>query len=74
MKNNEVFNMVVIGDSIAWGNGLNKKSKYSYLVADWLQEKLNRPVEVTVYAHSGAAIAGESGKSIDPNLNSGSLR
>ena len=72
VKNNEVFNMVVIGDSIAWGNGLNKKNKYPYLVADWLQEKLNRPVEVTVYAHSGATIAGESGKSIDPNLNSGS--
>jgi len=72
VTNNEVFNMVVIGDSIAWGNGLNKKNKYPYHVADWLQGKLNRTVEVTVYAHSGATITGESGKSIDPNLNRGS--
>ena len=71
LTNNEVFNMVVIGDSIAWGNGLNKKNKYPYHLADWLQGKLNRPVEVTVYAHSGATISGEPGKSIDPNLNSG---
>jgi lysophospholipase L1-like esterase len=71
VTNNEVFNMVVIGDSIAWGNGLNKKNKYPYHVADWLQGKLNRPVEVKVYAHSGATISGEPGKSIDPNLNSG---
>jgi|WetSurMetagenome_2_1015567.scaffolds.fasta_scaffold05323_2 WD40 repeat protein/lysophospholipase L1-like esterase len=70
VQNNEAFNIVVIGDSIAWGNGLNRKNKYSFLVADWLQEKLNRPVEVTVYAHSGAAITGESGNPIDPNLNS----
>jgi lysophospholipase L1-like esterase len=64
--------MVVIGDSIAWGNGLNKEDKYPYLVADWLEEKLNKPVDVTVYAHSGATISGESGESIDQNLNSGS--
>ena len=65
------FHMVVIGDSVAWGNGLLNESKYSYLVGDWLQKKLNRPVDVTIYAHSGATISGESGKSIDPNLNSG---
>lgn len=65
------FHVVVIGDSIAWGNGLNKEDKYPYLIADWLDEKLDRPVDVTVYAHSGAAISGESGESIDPNLNSG---
>jgi len=65
------FHMVVIGDSIAWGNGLLNENKYSYLVADWLQKKLNKPVDVTVYAHSGATISGESGGSIDPNLNSG---
>lgn len=66
------FHMAVIGDSIAWGNGLNKEDKYPYLVADWLEEKLDRPVEVTVYAHSGATISGESGEAIDQNLNSGS--
>ena len=65
------FHMVVIGDSVAWGNGLNTEDKYYHLVADWLQNKLNKPVDVTVYAHSGATISGETGRSIDPNLNSG---
>jgi lysophospholipase L1-like esterase len=67
----DAFHMVVIGDSVAWGNGLNDPDKYYYIVADWLQKKLNRPVDVAVYAHSGATISGEIGKSIDPNLNSG---
>ena len=68
----DAFHMVVIGDSIAWGNGLNTENKYYYLVAHWLQKKLNRAVDVRVYAHSGAHISGSSGKtkSIDPNLNS----
>lgn len=68
----DAFHMIVIGDSIAWGNGLNRENKYSYLVADWLQHKLNMTIDVTVYAHSGAIISGETDKtkSIDPNLNS----
>lgn len=67
----DAFHMVVIGDSVAWGNGLNDEDKYYYLVADWLQKELNRTIDVSVYAHSGATISGEPGKSIDPNLNSG---
>ncbi len=55
-QNNDVFNMVVIGDSIAWGTGLNKKEKYSYLVADWLKTQLSRPVHVKILAHTGATI------------------
>lgn len=71
-QESNTFHMVVIGDSIAWGNGLNEEDKYPYLVADWLEEELDRPVDVTVYAHSGATISGESGEAIDPNLNSAS--
>ncbi|MGV8175676.1 MAG: tetratricopeptide repeat protein [Methanothrix sp.] len=56
-QKDQAFNMIVIGDSIAWGNGLNEKDKYYYLVADWLEEKLNKPIDVTVYAHSGARIS-----------------
>jgi WD40 repeat protein len=62
VRNNEVFNMVVIGDSIAWGTGLNKNEKYSYLVAKWLAEQLGRPVKVKILAHTGATI-----ESINPN-------
>jgi hypothetical protein len=65
------FKMAVIGDSIAWGNGLNQEDKYYNQVAEWLRKTLNRPVEVTVYAHSGAVISGATGESKDPNLNSG---
>jgi lysophospholipase L1-like esterase len=54
--NADPFRMVVIGDSIAWGCGLYTKEKYHYLVADWLQKTLKRPVEVTVLAHTGATI------------------
>lgn len=55
-QNNSTFHMVVIGDSIAWGAGLEQKEKYYYKVADWLQKKLKRPVEVTVLAHTGATL------------------
>jgi len=68
------YHMTVIGDSIAWGNGLKDEYKYSYIIADWLKEKLmlSKPVDVAVYAHSGATISGESVESIDQSLNSGS--
>jgi len=69
-RKSEAYHIAVIGDSIAWGNGLKKENRYYYQVADWLYKKLNSPVDVTVYAHSGAVISGESGKSINPSLNS----
>lgn len=55
-QKNSTFHMVVIGDSIAWGAGLEQKEKYYYKVADWLQNKLMRPIEVTVLAHTGATL------------------
>jgi hypothetical protein len=55
--NNEVFNIVVIGDSVAWGTGLNKDEKYSYLVANWIAEQTGMTVEVKIFAHTGATIA-----------------
>ena len=57
-KKEDAFNVAVIGDSVAWGNGLIPRHKYSYLVAQWLHETLNRPISVDVYAHSGASIDG----------------
>jgi len=51
-QNAKTFHMVVIGDSIAWGCGLNRDEKYSYLVANWLQGDLKGPVDVTVLAHT----------------------
>lgn len=56
VQNSEAFQMVVIGDSIAWGTGLRTEEKYSYLVGQWIAEQLNRPVHVKVLAHTGATI------------------
>ena len=63
-QTDNAFKIYVIGDSIAWGNGLNREDKYYYLVAKELQENLGEPVEVIVYAHSGAPISGEDENSI----------
>jgi len=63
-QTDNAFKIYVIGDSIAWGNGLNREDKYYYLVAKELQKNLGEPVEVIVYAHSGAPISGEDENSI----------
>ena len=65
-ENNDVFNVIVIGDSIAWGTGLITEEKYSYLVTQWLAEQINRPVNVKVLAHTGAAIMEDEAESTDP--------
>jgi lysophospholipase L1-like esterase len=65
------YRLAVIGDSVAWGNGLNQEHKYYNLVAEWLRANLGKPVEIIVYAHSGAHISGASGESVkNANLNS----
>jgi lysophospholipase L1-like esterase len=56
-QENNTFHLVIIGDSIAWGTGLEQKEKYYYKVADWLQKTLKRSVEVKVLAHTGATLA-----------------
>ncbi len=81
-QESNAYQLVVIGDSIAWGNGLEEVDKYYNKVAKDLQEALKRPVEITVYAHSGAVIStsGESAEEMlfrttgslpDANLNKG---
>ena len=53
----EPFEMLVIGDSIMWGQGLNPEEKFSYLIEQWLEKEiLKRDVNRTVEAHSGATI------------------
>lgn len=56
-QGDEVYRIAVIGDSIAWGNGLEQTEKYYYKVAKEIKDQLNMPVEVTVFAHSGAVIS-----------------
>jgi lysophospholipase L1-like esterase len=48
--------MLVIGDSILWGQGLKPESKTWYLVKRWLENTTGRKVVERIKAHSGAVI------------------
>ncbi len=50
------LNLLVLGDSISWGQGLRDEHKVSYLVKNWLEQQTGRPVQQTMQAHSGAVI------------------
>jgi lysophospholipase L1-like esterase len=50
------LNLLVLGDSISWGQGLKDEHKASYLVKSWLQQQTSREVRETIEAHSGAII------------------
>ena len=52
-----VYRIAVIGDSVAWGNGLERSETYYYKVAETIRDQLQMPVEITVFAHSGAVIS-----------------
>jgi lysophospholipase L1-like esterase len=50
------LNLLVLGDSISWGQGLKDEHKAWYLVKTWLQQNSGREVREHVLAHSGAVI------------------
>lgn len=51
------FNMICLGDSVMWGQGLRESTKFTSQVQGWLKSKLlGRPVNRFVYARSGATI------------------
>jgi len=54
------FNLLVLGDSILWGQGLKTEHKSWYLVKNWLEENQHLMVRERVQAHAGAVI-GSSG-------------
>lgn len=57
------FNLLVLGDSIPWGQGLKDEHKAWYQVKTWLEDSGGRKVSARVEAHSGAVIGspGDSG-------------
>jgi lysophospholipase L1-like esterase len=65
------LNLLVLGDSIAWGQGLRDEHKAWYLVKTWLEANPGTQVSETVLAHSGAVIgtAGEPGGNLGPPLD-----
>jgi lysophospholipase L1-like esterase len=58
LASDDPFQMLVLGDSIMWGQGLKEDEKFSSRVKCWLQERINREVKVHIEAHSGAVISG----------------
>jgi len=50
------LHMLVIGDSILWGQGLKQERKIWWRIKCWLQDTTGRPVREKIEAHSGAAI------------------
>jgi lysophospholipase L1-like esterase len=50
------LNMLVLGDSIMWGQGLKPEHKSWYQVKMWLEKTTGRTVLERVEAHSGALI------------------
>ncbi len=52
------LNMLVLGDSILWGEGLKTEHKSWYQVKTWLATKTGRVVIERIEAHAGAVIEG----------------
>jgi len=57
------LNMLVLGDSILWGQGLKADHKSWYQVKIWLEKNTGRPVSEKIEAHSGAVL--ERGSTTD---------
>ena len=53
---NDPLDMLVVGDSIMWGQGLNRERKFWWRIKCWIEEKTDRPVREKIEAHSGASI------------------
>jgi lysophospholipase L1-like esterase len=54
------IHMLVIGDSILWGQGLKTEQKSWYRVKAWLEKNTGRKVIERIEAHSGAVIERDS--------------
>src|SRR5437588_7279301 len=52
------LNMLVLGDSILWGEGLKTEHKSWYQVKSWLATNTGRAVTERIEAHAGAVIEG----------------
>jgi hypothetical protein len=65
------FNLLVLGDSIAWGQGLRDEHKAWYQIKTWLQDSGGRKVRERIEAHSGAVIGspGDSAENPTPALD-----
>lgn len=69
------FHMLVLGDSILWGQGLKAENKPVYHVKLWLEKSTGRRVVERIEAHSGAVIerasVTDTHTSANPEVNLG---
>ena len=72
-SSDSALQMLVMGDSIMWGQGLREEEKFSSRVKCWLQERTNREVRVHVEAHSGAVITAASAEKLKFTARSGEV-
>lgn len=56
----EAFELLVVGDSLVWGQGLKEEQKFYTLTKQWLEREVflsqNRAVNLKVKAHSGSRL------------------
>ncbi|MEP6901808.1 MAG: hypothetical protein ABJA66_08665 [Actinomycetota bacterium] len=58
-ENSAPFELLVVGDSLIFGQGLSEENKFYFLVKEWLAKEFfaeKRAVNLKVKAHSGATI------------------
>ncbi len=55
------LNLLVLGDSITWGQGLKDEHKAWHQIKSWLQKTTGRDMRERVEAHSGAVIGSAEG-------------
>src|ERR1044072_7539288 len=55
-RSSRPLQMLVLGDSILWGQGLKTEHKTWHHIKVWLQRNASRPVVERIEAHSGATI------------------
>lgn len=63
------LNMLVLGDSIMWGQGLNEQHKAWSQVKMWLSESAHREVRENIVAHSGAVVGSMGNSTVASPVN-----
>ncbi|MDP1947336.1 MAG: SGNH/GDSL hydrolase family protein [Nitrospirota bacterium] len=58
--------MVVLGDSVVWGQGLVESKKFYNLIAERIRTLAGMPVSIEVLAHSGATLVLKDGRDFGP--------
>jgi hypothetical protein len=61
------FNIIAVGDSVMWGQGLLPQNKFAGKIQAWIQGLLETPVTLNWKAHSGAITYPTPGKPVYEN-------